>query len=156
MAKKQVRRKITDVITSIEMNGTPLHDMIGYLTTLKDENESKYSRIYFDLSHCDEYHVDIKICGDRLENDQEYEKRMMQEKIYHAKKDDQERREYEKIKAQYLKLAKKFEGKEKVRQITSTPEEFAEKLEAAKKIVDAWPDWKKKTNATSFPRPKYD
>ena len=30
------------------------------------------------------------------------------------------------------------------RQITSTPEEFAKHLERARKIVESWPEWKRR------------
>lgn len=43
-----------------------------------------------------------------------------------------------------------------VEQITSTPDEFSRHLSKASEIVDSWPDWKRSTRATSFPRPSLD
>lgn len=41
----------------------------------------------------------------------------------------------------------------RVDEISSTPQEFVRHLRKAKEIVKSWPDWKRNTPATSYPRP---
>ncbi len=40
-----------------------------------------------------------------------------------------------------------------LKELTSTPEQFDRQLENAERIFQSWPEWKRETPSTSYPRP---
>ena len=98
-------KKITkeEVLVSYFDIESDIDTLIEWFHSLKEKYGEKYQRIYLERNYYDDYSRNITVMGQRLETDDEYEKRMKDQEILIAQKLEIERRQYEALKAKFDK-----------------------------------------------------
>ena len=81
---------------------TDIDTVIELLQSLKETYGETYQRIYFERDYWIDSR-DLGIMGQRLETDEEYEKRVKDQEILIAQKLEIERQQYEALKAKFDK-----------------------------------------------------
>jgi hypothetical protein len=106
---KDNRRTIEVRLQSLDFDGSTIDDIIIELTSLKSyycEFDTLIVKEQYPLYEQDK---EIILYGSRLENDQEYDKRIKQEKFEELRRERNKKKDDEYQYKQYLKLKKKFE-----------------------------------------------
>jgi len=104
------KKNINVAIQEVDFYGD-LSNSIAQLQKYQDAYSADHTRLYLDgdleyYQYSDDKHYVLRLMGERLENDAEYEKRLAEEAGHERKQIDHDRRQYEMLK-------KKFEGESK-------------------------------------------
>jgi len=83
-----------------------IEDLIDALIEFKEERKDKYTRIYIDSDYDYDGNRRYMLCGTRLETDTEEKTRKAKDKSWKQQQEENERNQYERLKAKFDKESK--------------------------------------------------